>query len=54
MGDDAEYYIEQQELEERELEAQRQARTDEDARRNHKSERVAPGATRVPPEPKKR
>ncbi|WP_350282266.1 hypothetical protein [Nitrosomonas sp.] len=54
MGDDAEYYMEQQELEEREREMQRQARIDEDARRNRKWEKAAAGATRIPPKPKKR
>jgi hypothetical protein len=54
MGDDAEYYMEQQELERREQDAQRQARTDEDARRNRKWERAAQDAIKKPSEPKKR
>lgn len=54
MGDDAEYYMEQQELEQRERDAQRQARVDEDARRNRKWEREAALKSKVPSEPSKR
>ena len=41
MGDDAEYQMEQDELERSEREALRQARVDEDARRNRKWEQAA-------------
>jgi hypothetical protein len=41
MGDDAEYQMEQDELERSEREAMRQARVDEDARRNRKWEQAA-------------
>ena len=51
MGDDAEYYMEQQELEEREREAQRQARVSEDARRNRKWEKGSASSTKIPPKP---
>ena len=48
MGDDAEYYMEQQELEAREREARNQARVDEDARRNRKWEKAAANAKKQP------
>ena len=51
MGDDAEYYMEQQELEERERETQRQARVDEDARRNRQWEKAAASQTKIPSKP---
>ena len=51
MGDDAEYYMEQQEHEEREREAQRQFRVDEDARRNRKWEKAAASSAKTPPKP---
>ena len=54
MGDDAEYYMEQQELERREQDAQRQARTDEDTRRNRKWEKAALDAVKEPSGPTKR
>jgi hypothetical protein len=41
MGDDAEYQMEQDELERNEREAMRQARIDEDVRRNRKWEQAA-------------
>ena len=41
MGDDAEYQMEQDELERSHRESQRQARVDEDARRNRKWEQAA-------------
>ncbi|GMV32126.1 MAG: hypothetical protein AMXMBFR59_42510 [Rhodanobacteraceae bacterium] len=50
MGDDAEYYIEQQEPERREQEAQCQARVDEDARRNRQWEKAAEKAKKSPPQ----
>lgn len=53
MGDDAEYYMEQQELEAGEREARRQARIEEDARRNRKWEKAATDSKRTPPEPNK-
>lgn len=49
MGDDAEYYMEQQELEVREREARHQARVDEDARRNRKWEKAAASTQKIPP-----
>jgi hypothetical protein len=53
MGDDAEYYMEQQELEKHERNVQRQARIEEDARRNRKWEKAAAGAKKAPSEPNK-
>ena len=41
MGDDAEYQMEQDQLERSERESQRQARVEEDARRNRKWEHAA-------------
>ena len=52
MGDDAEYYMEQQELEKREQEALRQARIDDDARRNRDWEKASAKANLVPSDPK--
>jgi hypothetical protein len=52
MGDDAEYNMEQQELEKRDHDAQRQARIEEDARRNRKWEKAAHGAAEAARKPK--
>lgn len=41
MGDDAEYQMEQDQLERNERESLRQARVDEDSRRNRKWEQAA-------------
>ena len=41
MGDDADYQIEQDQLERNERESLRQSRVDEDARRNRKWEQAA-------------
>lgn len=49
MGDDAEYYMEQQEIEQREREAEHQRRVEEDARRNRQWEKERSGARQVKP-----
>ena len=54
MGDDAEYQMEQDELERKERDALRHARVDEDARRNRKWEQEAAAKAKagVPSKPK--
>ena len=54
MGDDAEYQMEQDQLERNERESLRQARVDEDARRNRKWEQAAAAKAKasVPAKPK--
>jgi hypothetical protein len=54
MGDDAEYQMEQDQLERNERESQRQGRVEEDARRNRKWEQAAAAnaVASVPAKPK--
>lgn len=54
MGDDAEYQMEQDQLEKSEQESLRQARVDEDARRNRKWEQAAAAKAKpgVPAKPR--